>query len=102
MVYKLGPFTKACKKLHALGSERNSGKAKTVPGGLRVRRVDDDRPVSGVRDHAADRLCGVAALYPSGRGRDWRSKAAPRKGIPTRRRQRLKKKCWRYGASIRV
>src|SRR5476649_1594583 len=45
------------------------------------------------------RCCGV---IPERARRDWRSKAAPRKGIPTRRRQRLKKKCWRYGASIRV
>src|SRR5258707_351922 len=59
---QIGPFTKACKKGDALGSERSDGEEEAVPGGLRVRGVDDDGPVPGVRDHAADRLCGVAAL----------------------------------------
>src|SRR5260370_30228233 len=67
MAYRFGPPTKACKRFHALESERSSGEAKTVPGGLRVRGVDDDGSVPGVRDHAAHRLCGVAVLRPGRR-----------------------------------
>src|SRR6516164_4145330 len=60
--------TRACKRVHALESERSSGKAKTVPGGPCVRGVDDDRAVPGVRSHAADRLCGGEAFRAGRRG----------------------------------
>ena len=42
MLYRFGPFTKACTSWHALGSERSSGEAEAVPGGVCHGRVDDE------------------------------------------------------------